>query len=314
MIETTLVSVIMPAYNAAQFIEMSIQSVIKQDYTNWELIIIDDGSTDKTQIIISRFLNEDDRIKYFYKENEGQGIAKNYGIEKASGELIAFLDSDDYWFPNKLSLSMQEFLTNSQDLLFTQAYLFSENVDLLDVSGSEYIGEDKETIYKGTDGISSFIVRNRVPILTVLVKKELLLSLNGFPNIHIAEDYYLWLKLLLENYTIRGINLPLSAYRVHNNSIMKEKVFDICEVIEMIILLSKDYPKLLIKYKKETKQRILFYLNNVFTDLNHKELKYYMKNLKHYSYLSRIIFCFHNIIPFRFFKRLMRKSIIFEKC
>jgi len=303
----------MPAYNAEKYIEAAIKSVQKQDYSDWELIIVDDGSTDSTAFKIQQVSKNDNRIKYFYKINEGQGIAKNYGLSKSTGELVAFLDSDDYWLPTKLSITLREFSLIPTDLLFTRAYIFYNDSDLISTSKLSVIGSDCERIYEGTDGISQFIIENRVPMLTVLASKNILLKVNGFPDIHVAEDYYLWLKLLFENYKIRGLNQILSAYRVHPNSIMNEKKSDICEVIEMIILLSKDYPELLTKYKRETKERIIFYLNNVFTNHNYNELKYYLKSLNHLSLISKMIFNIHNFISFRVFRKLIRKSLVLEK-
>jgi len=89
MSNSNLISVIMPAYNAEKYIEAAIKSVQKQDYSDWELIIVDDGSTDSTAFKIQQVSKNDNRIKYFYKINEGQGIAKNYGLSKSTGELVA---------------------------------------------------------------------------------------------------------------------------------------------------------------------------------------------------------------------------------
>src|SRR5699024_4081686 len=96
-----LVSVILPVYNAEDYISDAIQSVLNQTYTDWELIVVDDGSTDQTKKVINPFL-EDDRIRYFYQENGGQGSARNKGIERAKGIYLALLDADDVWKVDKL--------------------------------------------------------------------------------------------------------------------------------------------------------------------------------------------------------------------
>lgn len=99
-----LVSVIIPTYNREKLISRAIDSVIKQSYSNWELIIVDDKSTDRTKVIIEGFTNSDSRIKYYINHRrKGPGGARNYGIEKASGDYIAFLDSDDEWLEQHLS-------------------------------------------------------------------------------------------------------------------------------------------------------------------------------------------------------------------
>src|ERR1700759_692275 len=97
-----LVSVITPAYNAGNFIHETIDSVIAQTYTNWELIIIDDGSTDNTAAIVKQYVVRDSRIKYLYQQNGKQGKARNNGMTHSSGTIIAFLDADDTWTPHKL--------------------------------------------------------------------------------------------------------------------------------------------------------------------------------------------------------------------
>lgn len=97
------ISIIVPVYNKQKQIERCILSVVKQSYKEWELILIDDGSTDDSAFIIQSYLS-DSRISYFYKENGGVSSARNMGMKKASGEWIIFLDADDYFLPNALSI------------------------------------------------------------------------------------------------------------------------------------------------------------------------------------------------------------------
>jgi glycosyltransferase involved in cell wall biosynthesis len=96
------ISIIIPTYNRAHFLSYAIQSVINQTYQNWELLIIDDGSTDNTKKVVEEFIKKDSRIKYFYKEHGGVGSSRNFGIKKASGDFVIFLDSDDMFLPNIL--------------------------------------------------------------------------------------------------------------------------------------------------------------------------------------------------------------------
>ena len=98
-----LISIVMPAYNAAQYIEQSIESVLKQSYTNWELIIVDDCSVDDTYKIVEKLCLNEERIKLFrMNENSGVAMARNFAISMSRGKYIAFLDSDDLWLPDKL--------------------------------------------------------------------------------------------------------------------------------------------------------------------------------------------------------------------
>src|SRR6476659_7001862 len=118
-----LVSVIMPAFNAGKYISDAIQSVIQQTYNNWELIVIDDGSTDTTAAIIKEFIASDDRIKYLYQENGGPGKARNKGLKEAKGIYVAFLDADDLWLPEKLREQLKTMFYHKTDLVYSDAYI-----------------------------------------------------------------------------------------------------------------------------------------------------------------------------------------------
>jgi len=98
------VSIIVPVYNTEKYLAQCIDSVISQTYKNWELIMIDDGSTDSSGIILDKYAGDDDRIKIIHKVNEGQFISRRKGILAASGDYILFLDSDDYWKDNCLEV------------------------------------------------------------------------------------------------------------------------------------------------------------------------------------------------------------------
>lgn len=103
-----LVSVIMPAYNAGPYIGEAIQSILDQTFANWDLIVVDDGSTDNTAEVVATFLS-DRRIRYHKQPNGGEPVARNTGIELSHGNLIAWLDADDIWFPEKLAKQIEIF-------------------------------------------------------------------------------------------------------------------------------------------------------------------------------------------------------------
>lgn len=111
-------SIIMPVYNSKELLDKSISSIMNQTYNNWELIIIDDGSTDDSWNKINEYSNIDDRIKCFRKENGGPGIARNFGIQKVTGEYVAFLDADDYYETCFLENVNEENQKKDYDLLF----------------------------------------------------------------------------------------------------------------------------------------------------------------------------------------------------
>ncbi|WP_295434777.1 glycosyltransferase [uncultured Thiodictyon sp.] len=206
----------MPAFNASLFIAESIDSVSAQTYRNWELLVIDDGSTDATPAIVHSKAAQDRRIRYLHQENGRQAKARNLGLLHARGELVAFLDSDDLWLKDKLEIMVREFRAGDQDLLFSESYIFEERFQ---PDGEQHPNEKRMGViareYSGYDGLSEFLEINRIPILTVLCKTSILKNLLFNENAAPAEDYDLWLRMLIGGYKFRAITVPLAAYRLH---------------------------------------------------------------------------------------------------
>lgn len=224
IIKTPLVSVIMPAYNASDYIMEAIDSIIAQTFTDWELIIVDDGSTDKTSEILSEYLTTDSRICYYYQENGKQGKARNLAISKSKGEYLAFLDADDLWINNKLEIQLEQIQLKKADLVFSNAFVIynSEKIDLNKVIHCH------QGFLDSNEGLDRMIERNRIPILTVLVKKSRVIEVGMFSEkleIQNAEDSHLWLKLLINKCVLYGSNEILAIYRVHKDSVTTNEKF-----------------------------------------------------------------------------------------
>lgn len=212
-----LVSIITPIFNAEKFIKETIDSVLKQSYEHWELILIDDGSTDQTHHAIKPYLN-DKRIKYLYQENQGQGKARNTGILQSTGDFIAFLDSDDLWIPEKLSLQMTIFDAHNVDLVYSNAFIIDSNgiqsEQILNSGSLAGMQHDCEILRK--------LIRGEIfiPILTVISKRQALISLQGFDersDLKNAEDFDLWIRMTLQGMKFYFYDQCLSYYRVHEN-------------------------------------------------------------------------------------------------
>ncbi len=213
-----LISIIMPAYNVEEYIRATIDSVVNQTYKNWELIIIDDGSTDNTASIIKDYVKKESRIKYLFQPNSKQAIARNYGISFANGTILAFLDSDDLWLPYKLEKSLNSFESDTYDLLFTESYIASDIYIDTNTKSYSKMGV-KSRVYHGDEGLKAFIKNNQIPILTVLVKKQNVIDIGGFDeNLVPAEDYDLWVRLLKSGNKFIAIDEALSIYRLQQNS------------------------------------------------------------------------------------------------
>ena len=203
------VSIIMPAYNAERTVEQSVLSALAQTHTDFELIVIDDGSKDRTPEILERLAATDSRIRVL-TNNPNMGVSKsrNRGIAEASGEWIAFLDSDDLWREDKLELQLA-LAKNNPDAALTytaSAFITNEGAPL------HYVLPAKETINR-----RGLIRHNLLSCSSVMVKAEFMRAC-PFPGDKMHEDYYVWLKLLEKLPFAYGINEPLLIYRLTENS------------------------------------------------------------------------------------------------
>lgn len=206
------ISVIMPSHNAEKYIYESITSVLCQEYKNIELIIIDDYSTDNTINVISSI--NDQRIKLIaLNENKGAGNARNIGLENATHPYIAFIDADDVWLPNKLSIQLNYLLNNPNVAVICTAYSFiDENSSV--ISGS--VVPDKKIT------LDSYMRNTCIGCSTALINKNISSEIK-FSNIRLRQDTHLWITLLINNITIHGIEQKLVNYRIRKNQISGNK-------------------------------------------------------------------------------------------
>lgn len=203
MQQDSLISVVIPTYNREQYIERAVKSVLQQTYSNLELIIVDDGSTDRTEDIVAAM--SDSRIRYVRQAtNQGASAARNKGVECANGELVAFQDSDDCWYQDKLSMQMEYWEAHPDCSLIYSAYVL-HRID----------GETVRVPYAGTWGnlegdiFSTLLVNNTVGTPTMLFKKSCFMELGGFnENMECLEDWELALRFA-ERYRIGFVEQPL---------------------------------------------------------------------------------------------------------
>src|ERR1044071_4471000 len=218
------ISVIMPAYNAERYVAESIRSVVGQTYADWELLVVDDGSTDGTAEVVQGLAAADGRVKYLSQPQGGQGKARNAGIRASGGELVAFLDSDDLWEPEKLALQVAALEESGADVIFSDAFIFSgdETAD----EGLTFSKICPDFIYGGREGAEAFrllFAYNRIPTLTVLARRRVLDEVGLFVEereYQNCEDYDLWLKLAAHGATFFGMREKLARYRRHTSSMM----------------------------------------------------------------------------------------------
>jgi teichuronic acid biosynthesis glycosyltransferase TuaG len=212
-----LVSVIMPAYNAERYIAASIQSALDQTYSNWELVVVDDGSTDGTRQVVQQFTAVDNRIKYFFQENGRLGKARNTGIKNSSGPLIAFLDSDDLWMAEKLRMQLAKLESSDVDVVFSNGFVFNED----DVTSETETFPIVTGRFEGNEMLDLLLAHNRIPVLSVLIRRKALEDAGAFEEslpYHGCEDYDLWVKLAKRGATFYGMEEKLVRYRRHPSS------------------------------------------------------------------------------------------------
>ncbi|WP_342135315.1 glycosyltransferase family 2 protein [Providencia rettgeri] len=194
-----LVSIIMPCYNAEQYIKDSINSVLNQTYPHFELIIIDDLSTDNSINIINSF--SDNRIKLIQlTQNGGAGVARNTGIEAAQGRFIAFLDSDNLWRPNKLEVQLSHMIEGNYPLSYTQYQKFTQE------------GKGKLVIPPNTVTYNELLYCNIIGCLTAVYDTKIL-GKQFMPLIRKRQDMGLWLKILAQGHTAYCCPQVLADYR-----------------------------------------------------------------------------------------------------
>lgn len=198
-LNTPLVSVIIPTYNRAWTLKKAIDSVLDQDYKNFELIVVDDGSTDDTEALIKTY---EKSIKVIQQPNNlGVSAARNKGISVSSGSLIAFLDSDDSWYPKKLSTQV-EFFNANPDALICQ----TEEVWIRD--GKKVNPKKKHQKLSGMIFIPSLALCLVSPS-AVMMRKNLFAKVDGFDeSLPACEDYDLWLRITCR-YPVHLIDTPL---------------------------------------------------------------------------------------------------------
>lgn len=207
-----LVSIIMPAYNCAEWIGKSISSIIAQTYENWELIIVDDCSTDNTLDVVEEYSKSDKRIKlHKLTQNSGAAIARNTAVDMANGVYLAFLDSDDLWKPDKLQKQIRFMSDNNYDFTCTDYGKIDEN----DVINNITIHCEKKYDYD--------MVLKRCPgNSTIIYNCEKLGKFHAI-NIKRRNDFVMWLAVIKKARYAYGLQETLGYHRVRLGSISYKK-------------------------------------------------------------------------------------------
>ena len=212
------VSVVMPMHNSAPFLGASIESVINQTFRHWELLIIDDGSSDNSYQIAQEYAAKDARIRVLQNEHPigMPSTPRNIGVQAANGRYIAFLDSDDLWFPQKLEQQLALFKDNRTAIVFSNY----EKIDESGIRSNRIVTAPQCATYR------SLLYGNVIGNLTGIYDTRKVGKVS-IRDIH-HEDYVMWLEILKQGYWAKNTGTTLAAYRVNSSSVSANKM----EVIE----------------------------------------------------------------------------------
>ncbi|NJR15065.1 MAG: glycosyltransferase [Calothrix sp. CSU_2_0] len=209
------ISVIIPTYNRSHLIKDAIESVLNQTYQDFELIIIDDGSTDNTKEVLAEY---GERLQYIYQENQGRSAARNHGLNLAKGEYIAFLDSDDVWFPDKLARQVPILKSAPDNVVLVHGYKCIVDKNLQAIPGWELKLRNLYTLAeRGEENYENYLYSNCIFTSTILVRKAAIMEVDGYDtSIKSMEDLDFYLRLLLHGYNFYFVSEPpLIKYRWH---------------------------------------------------------------------------------------------------
>ncbi|MBP1971486.1 teichuronic acid biosynthesis glycosyltransferase TuaG [Virgibacillus natechei] len=212
--QNPLISIITPAYNAEKFISQTIESALRQTYSNWEMILVDDRSMDRTVEYIKGYQEQDDRIKLIkLEENSGSAIARNTAMEAAKGRYFAFLDSDDLWTADKLEKQLRFMQEKDIAFSFTKYVIVQED-------GTETKAVTDTPQYVDYDDLMKYCI---IGCLTVMLDTDKIGKVE-MVNIRTRQDYVLWLTLTKRGFLAYGLPEVLAKYRLVENSISSNKL------------------------------------------------------------------------------------------
>lgn len=283
---TPFFSVILPTYNREDVIQNAIESVLNQKFENWELIIVDDGSTDNTVKIVKQY--DDARIKYYWKKNEERSIARNFGIERAIGAYICFLDSDDEYLDNHFE-TLFNFIHNSieKNAIFHTKAMHIKN-------GNKTI----DKYYDSNEGvpITEYLLNANLIMNSICIYSSIL-EIDKFPEkFNIWEDMHLWMRIVPKHPFFQIETVTTIWKQNVERSIMKNKSDNIFKIYLTYLGCMNDFEKVLIsdkrskisqenfiKYKRKKFIMMLIALNR-----NHNHFKVILFAIMSFRYLSLI--------------------------
>jgi glycosyltransferase involved in cell wall biosynthesis len=273
------ISIIVPCYNQAQFLDEALQSVLEQTYQNWECIIVNDGSTDSTEKIARNWAAKDSRYFYFYKENGGLSSARNLGLDSAKGNYIQFLDSDDFLNNRKLELSLNELKTFENNIVISNFRMFTDNPNGSTSAFCNLLPEllNFRSVLLKWETIFS------IPIHCGLFESGLFKDFRFPDELNAKEDWVMWLSLFQKKSKVSFIDMPLAYYRTHPKSMTNDA-----------------------KYMLENHMKAIVYIKNIISEKDYIDYLYlelqqkYNETIK----LRTTIFNYQNSLTYKMAEKI----------
>ena len=285
------ISIIMPIYNAEIYLEESVNSILNQNFEDFELICIDDGSTDNSLAILNEISKKDSRLRVISQKNLGAGAARNKGIKESLGEYICFIDSDDYVIPEYLEIAYDNITSNNSDIVFYKIGNIKNNkkVDLKPYFAFEKIFEDVDfnnytfNCYQ----IREYVFNFYFAPWTKLYRKELL---NRYDDFHFVEnlpyeDILFHVKTMLRAEKISFVPERLYYYRIDNensatfDSSTHKEIYKIIDLVEKFLKENNYYEEFKYEYEFFKTHQILYYLGTHVEEEDFKIAKTYLKDI-----------------------------------
>jgi glycosyltransferase involved in cell wall biosynthesis len=241
-----LVSIIIPVFNQEKYLKETLDSVFNQTYSNWECILVNDGSTDNSILIINEYLAQDNRFYFINSDNKGVSNARNLALKQVKGDYVLFLDGDDLIHPQKIELAISHFQKDTDlSIVFNTTNYFQdtiENVLYPMKIDAELLNFNDLLLYWGEKII--------IPIHSAIIRSSLFDGIEFNTTLTAQEDWLVWLRLFQKNPKVLVLDIVLSYYRKHNSSrtqsfSVKEDHFKALEIFEKYIG-SDNHKKLLL--------------------------------------------------------------------
>jgi glycosyltransferase involved in cell wall biosynthesis len=216
-----LVSIIVPCYNQAQYLDEALDSVLKQTYENWECFIVNDGSLDDTEAVAKKWLEKDSRFKYLFQENGGLGSARNLGLNNSNGAFIQFLDADDLLDSNKLMLSWNECKGGSSkdiSIVVSNFRMFTDKI----INSTIPFCQLKQDLFTFENMLFGWDYEFNIPIHCGFFDSLIFKDFRFPKEINAKEDWVMWLNVFFKKPIFYFLNVPLAYYRIHPESMTKD--------------------------------------------------------------------------------------------